>query len=296
MPEAVTLVCGAQGQLGRELQAVIPADTTVMACGREALDITNRAGIERLLDAHAITSVINAAAYTAVDRAESEPELAQAINAKAPAHLAAACAERGLRLLHVSTDFVFAGCSGKPYAPGDATSPLGVYGASKRAGELAVLEQAANAIVLRTGWVYSCYGSNFVKTMLGLINTRERLTVVEDQIGTPTWARGLAHCVWSLLAEPSAQGIFHWSDAGACSWYDFACAIRDEALTLGLVERAADIVPIPAADYPTPATRPAYSVLDKSLTRATLGETGFHWRANLRAMLKDWVNTEEIVS
>lgn len=295
MPEATTLICGANGQLGRELQAVIPAHTTAKAFGHEALDITNRAAIERLLDAHAITTVINAAAYTAVDRAESEPELAQAINATAPANLAAACAERDLRLLHVSTDFVFAGSSGKPYAPGDATSPLGVYGASKRAGEVAVLEQAANAIVLRTGWVYSRYGHNFVKTMLGLINTRECLTVVEDQIGTPTWARGLAQCAWSLLAESSAQGIFHWSDAGACSWYDFACAIRDEALTLGLVERAADIVPIPAADYPTPATRPAYSVLDKSLTRATLGETGVHWRTNLRAMLTDWVKTGEVL-
>lgn len=291
MPEAITLVCGAHGQLGRELQAVAPADTAVVACSRESLDITNPAAIERLLDAHAITAVINAAAYTAVDRAESEPELAYAVNATAPANLALACAQRGLRLLHVSTDFVFAGHSGKPYLPADAPSPLGVYGTSKRAGEVAVLEQAANAVVLRTGWVYSRHGSNFVKTMLGLIKARERLAVVEDQIGTPTWARGLAQCVWSLLAEPSARGIFHWSDAGACSWYDFACAIRDEALALRLIEHAADIVPIPAAEYRTPAIRPAYSVLDKSLTRAVLGKAGVHWRTNLRAMLNDWVKT-----
>lgn len=285
------LVSGARGQLGRELQLTAPADTAVTALPREALDITDSQALERVLDHSGATAVINASAYTAVDRAEQEPSLAHAVNAQGPTNLAKVCADRGLRLLHVSTDFVFDGSSGAPYAPTDTTHPLGVYGASKREGELAVLDSGANAIVLRTGWVYSSHGSNFVKTMLQLMTTRDRLSVVEDQIGTPTWARSLARCAWSLLVKPSAAGIYHWSDAGACSWYDFACAIRDEARDLGLIERAADIIPIPASDYPTPATRPAYSVLDKSATRAMLGYTGSHWRENLRAMLEDWSKT-----
>ena len=293
--EPVTLICGAYGQLGRELQAAPPAGTHLMACGRQELDITSRPAIERFLDEHAITTVINASAYTAVDRAESEAKLAHAINAQGPANLAKLCADRGLRLLHVSTDFVFDGSSGTPYAPTDTTHPLGVYGASKREGELAVLDSGANAIVLRTSWVYSRHGSNFVKTMLQLMTTRDQLTVVDDQIGTPTWARSLAQCAWSLLANKLAVGVYHWSDAGACSWFDFACAIRDEARDLGLIEQAADILPIPASDYPTPATRPAYSVLDKSATRTMLGYTGNHWRDNLRAMLEDWSKTEGVM-
>lgn len=294
LPEAVVLICGANGQLGRELQALVPAGCNAIALGREALDITDHLALERALEENAVSAVINASAYTAVDRAESEPEAAYLINAEGPANLARACADRALRLLHVSTDFVFDGSTGKPYAPDDVTNPLGVYGASKRKGELAVLTRAADAVVLRTGWVYSCYGSNFVKTMLRLMVSRERLSVVEDQIGTPTWARGLAECAWSLLAEPSAKGIYHWSDAGACSWYDFACAIREEALALGLIDRAADIVPIPTAEYPTPAARPAYSVLDKSLTRNALGYLGVHWRTHLRAMLNDWRATGDM--
>jgi dTDP-4-dehydrorhamnose reductase len=287
------LVSGARGQLGQELQLTAPANTVLTALPREALDITDREALERVLDHSGATAVINASAYTAVDRAEQEPDLAHAVNAQGPANLAKVCADRGLRLLHVSTDFVFDGTSGTPYAPTDTAHPLGVYGESKRAGELAVLGSGADAIVLRTGWVYSRYGSNFVKTMLQLMTTRDRLSVVDDQIGTPTWARSLAQCAWSLLARPSAMGVYHWSDAGACSWYDFACAIRDEALGVGLIEQAADIVPIPASDYPTPARRPAYSVLDKSLTRTALGETGSHWRSNLRTMLEDWSKTGE---
>ena len=292
MPSKV-LVCGAAGQLGRELQQCAPDGIEVIARARSALDITDANAVEAILDEHNVRGIINAAAYTAVDQAETDAAAVQAINAHAPGLLANACAARGLRILHVSTDFVFDGAQGRPYRPDDATNPLGVYGASKLAGEQAVLDSGADAIVLRTGWVYSRHGGNFVKTMLRLMAERDQLGIVEDQVGTPTWAQGLAKTCWALLAIPEAMGIYHWSDAGACSWYDFACAIQAQGLERGLLTRAATLTPIPAANYPTPAQRPAYSVLDKSSTRALLGYSGAHWQDSLAAMLNDWMEHDK---
>lgn len=280
------LVLGAGGQLGYELRHSVPEGVQCVALDRTSLDITDLGAIRAAVEHHAPQAIINAAAYTAVDRAEEESERAWAINCEGPKHLAQICAATGIRLLHVSTDFVFDGASGQPYAVDAAVNPLGVYGASKRGGELAVLDSGADALVVRTGWVYSAHGGNFVKTMLRLMADRPSLTVVEDQIGTPTWAHGLADVCWQLCADPHAYGIYHWSDAGACSWYDFAVAIREEAMALGLLKAAADIAPIPATDYPTPATRPAYSVLDKSRTRSQLNISGQHWRVALRDMLQ----------
>lgn len=280
------LVLGAGGQLGRELCGSVPSGVHCTGLERSALDITDLRAIQAVVEREAPQAIINAAAYTAVDRAEAEAEQAWAINRDGPRHLAQVCAAAGIRLLHVSTDFVFDGGSGQPYAVDAPVNPLGVYGASKRGGEAAVLDSGADALVVRTGWVYSAHGGNFVKTMLRLMAEREVLTVVEDQIGTPTWAHGLARVCWGLCADPHAYGVYHWSDAGACSWYDFAVAIRDEALTLGLLAEAADVQPIPAEAYPTPATRPAYSVLDKSRTRSQLNHTGQHWRVALRRMLQ----------
>jgi dTDP-4-dehydrorhamnose reductase len=231
--------------------------------------------------------VINAAAFTAVDAAESEPELAHRVNAIGPEILALQCRERNIRFLHVSTDFVFDGTQGRPYVPDAEPNPLGVYGRSKLEGENAAMAVGGSPVILRTGWVYSRHGGNFVKTMLRLIAEREQLSVVEDQIGTPTWARGLALACWGLADHGDASGLYHWSDAGACSWYDFAAAIRDIALELGLLRQAATLLPIPASQYPTPAQRPAYSVLDKTLTRNLLGHSGHHWTSQLRAMLID---------
>lgn len=290
MPEQV-LICGAGGQLGSELQLTCPAGVQVVAHGRDVLDISDPRAIERVLDASPVRAVINAAAYTAVDKAETDQEGARQINAAAPDYLARACAARGLRFLHVSTDFVFDGTKGSPYLPDDNPNPLGVYGASKLEGEQAVLASGADALVLRTGWVYSRHGGNFVKTMLRLMAERDALSVVEDQVGTPTWARTLAATCWSLLGHPQAIGVYHWSDAGACSWYDFACAIRELGLELGLLGQAAQVSPIPAAGYPTPAARPAYSVLDKTTTRELIGSTGNDWRSELRAMLIDLKST-----
>lgn len=281
------LLVGAQGQLGWELQRTAPAGLTLHALDRAALDITDAAAVQACVEALRPGLIINAAAYTAVDRAEQEPALAYAVNRDGPAHLAAAAAACGARLVHVSTDFVFDGTLGRPYRPEDPVKPLGVYGASKAAGEAAVREALGGAaLILRTAWVYSAHGANFVKTMLRLMRERERLGVVADQVGTPTWARDLARALWRA-AELGLTGTHHWTDAGVASWYDFAVAIQEEALALGLLTRPIPIDPIATADYPTPARRPAYSVLDKTAFWTALGRPAGHWRVGLRGMLKE---------
>jgi len=232
--------------------------------------------------------VVNAAAYTAVDKAESEHDAAHRGNAQGPGVLATVCAEQGIRLIHISTDFVFDGAASQPYRPEAATAPLGEYGRSKRAGEVDVQKALPDALILRTGWVYSSFGGNFVKTMLRLMNEREEVSVVADQVGTPTWAHGLAEAVWAAAERPQLRGFYHWSDAGVCSWYDLAVAISEEALALGLLSKPVKVRPIPAADYPTPAQRPAYSVLDKTSSWRDFALEGVHWRRQLRAMLADY--------
>ena len=287
------LVCGAGGQLGQELVLTCPEQCQAIPMTRSMLDIADPTQVAKALDDTEPTWVINAAAFTAVDAAESEPELAHYVNAKGPEVLALQCRERNIRFLHVSTDFVFDGTQGHPYAPDAEPNPLGVYGRSKLDGENAVIAAGGSSVILRTGWVYSRHGGNFVKTMLRLMAEREQLSVVEDQIGTPTRARGLALACWGLADHGDASGIYHWSDAGACSWYDFAVAIREIALELGLLRQAATLLPIPASQYPTPARRPAYSVLDKTLTRKLLGHSGHHWTSQLRAMLVDLQQHEQ---
>ena len=257
------------------------------------VDIADPDQVAEALDDTEPAWVINAAAFTAVDAAESEPELAHRVNAIGPEVLALQCRERNIRFLHVSTDFVFDGTQGRPYAADAEPNPLGVYGRSKLDGENAVIAAGGSSVILRTGWVYSRHGGNFVKTMLRLMADREQLSVVEDQVGTPTWARGLALTCWGLADHGDTSGIYHWSDAGACSWYDFAVAIREIALELGLLRQAATLLPIPASQYPTPALRPAYSVLDKTLTRKLLGHSGNHWTSQLRAMLVDLQQHEQ---
>lgn len=286
------VVTGAGGQLGRELCASVPAGFQCQPLTRAELDIGDAAAVERCLAGLVPDVVINAAAYTAVDAAEKAPREAFRINGDGPGHLARYCDEQGARLIHLSTDFVFDGRSGSPYGPDAATNPLSVYGRSKLAGELAVREQLPAALVVRTAWVYSRFGSNFVKTMLRLLAEREELSVVADQVGSPTWAHGLARAIWAAASRPELTGVLHWSDAGVCSWYDFALAIRDEALALGLLDRAVPVLPITTADYPTPAQRPAYSVLAKEATWEALAIEGRHWRSQLRGMLQELKDQE----
>ena len=217
----IALVTGAGGQLGRELQGTTPADWTVVALDRATLDIADTGSLRAALDRVRPAAVINAAAYTAVDKAETEAELAARSNVEGPSVLAGACAELGIRLVHISTDFVFDGAASQPYRPADTTGPLGEYGRSKLAGEQGT--QAANpaALILRTGWVYSRFGNNFVKTMLRLMAERDQLNVVVDQVGTPTWARGLALTAWAGLlhedAHASTTGVMPVSAAGTTS-------------------------------------------------------------------------------
>jgi dTDP-4-dehydrorhamnose reductase len=286
-PPERTLITGAGGQLGRALVRGAPAGVELRACGREALDIGSLDAIAHRLDEFRPDLLINAAAYTAVDRAEEDADAAFAINAEAPGLLARACAARGVRLLHVSTDFVFDGRQSSPYAADARSNPLGVYGASKRAGEEAVLAADATALILRTGWVYSAGPGNFLSTMLRLHGERDELGVVADQVGTPTAAGNLAAALWSFAARPALAGIYHFSDAGVCSWYDFAQAIGEEAVALGLLKRAARVKPIRSVDYPTPATRPPYSVLDKTTTWTDAAIEPQHWREALRRTLAD---------
>ena len=276
------LITGVNGQLGKELLAHAPTGWTCVALDRAALDLSDAAAICRLVDAEQPDLVLNAAAYTAVDRAESEPALAHAVNAGAPAAFSKALAGAG-RLVQVSTDFVFDGQRGHNYQPDDIRNPQSVYGASKAAGEDAAGDEA---IIVRTSWVYAAGGANFVRTMLRLMRERDELRVVADQIGSPTWARGLATTIWSLAVK-DATGIWHHRDAGIASWYDFAVAIAEEAHAIGLLDRIPAIHPIATSEYPTPARRPAFSVLDVSATREVLGDISTHWRSNLRTMLKE---------
>jgi dTDP-4-dehydrorhamnose reductase len=276
------LITGVSGQLGKELLARAPEGWTCVALDRAALDLSDANAIARVVDVEQPDLILNAAAYTAVDRAESEPELAHAINAGAPAAFSKALGDAG-RLLQVSTDFVFDGLRGHSYQPDDIRNPQSVYGASKAAGEDAAGDAA---IIVRTSWVYAAGGANFVRTMLRLMRERDELRVVADQIGSPTWAKSLATAIWGLAAK-DATGIWHHRDAGIASWYDFAVAIAEEAHALGLLDRIPAIHPIATSEYPTPARRPAFSVLDVTATREVLGDVSVHWRTNLRSMLKE---------
>jgi dTDP-4-dehydrorhamnose reductase len=281
------IITGAGGQLGSELLRTAPAPEACLALNRKTLDIADADAVEALLRRERPALLINAAAYTAVDRAETEPELAMRVNGEGPATLAAACRRHGTRLLHVSTDFVFDGHASVPYTPDATPAPLGEYGRSKLAGERAVLATVPDAIVVRTGWVYSSAGHNFVKTMLRLMSERDTLSVVVDQVGTPTWARGLASLLWQAAGREDTSGLYHWSDAGVCSWYDFAVAIAEEAVALDLLSRLPTIRPIPGSEYPTPAKRPAFSVLDKRSSWEDFDMEGIHWRVQLRRMLQE---------
>jgi len=281
------LVVGAGGQLGQELMRSVGSDIACVGVTRAQLDITNAEAVDVFLQELRPQHVINAAAYTAVDKAEEELEAAHKGNVEGPKILAQLCARDAIALTHISTDFVFDGSSSTPYTPEAPTSPIGEYGRTKLAGELAVQEAHPGAIIMRTGWVYSAFGNNFVKTMLRVMAEREELTVVADQVGTPTWAAGLAEAAWATTNHSQLSGIYHWSDAGVCSWYDFAVAIYEEGLSLGLLDRPCLVRPIPAVDYPTPAKRPSYSVLDKSSSWRDLALVGVHWRQQLRAMLAD---------
>jgi len=277
------LVIGGGGQLGRALLTNAPADWMCVGLTRQQLDLADSAAVRRVVGEQAPDLVLNAAAYTAVDRAESDEARAFAVNAVGVGVLAEAARDCGAHLVHVSTDFVFDGAATRAYTPDHVRNPLSVYGRSKAAGEDLA---GAGATVVRTAWVYGIDGANFVHTMLRLMSERDEVRVVSDQIGAPTWTTALARVLW-MLGTARLPGIWHYCDAGVASWYDFAVAIQDEAVACGLLRRAIPVVPIQTSDYPTPARRPAFSLLDTGATLAGLGLPAVHWRANLRRMLDD---------
>ena len=285
------LLTGRAGQLGQALVASAPEGVELVATSRSELDLADPAACRRIVEQQRPDWVLNAGAYTAVDQAEREPALAEAVNAQAPAAFAAALQQTGGRLLQLSTDFVFNGAQGHPYGPEQPRDPLGVYGASKARGEQAALLHP-QARLLRTSWVYGPVGKNFCRTMLRLHAAKaaagEPLRVVADQVGCPTSTLSLATACWRAIgigADPDGPRVLHWSDAGAASWYDFAVAIGELSQAHGLLSQGARVEPITTADYPTPATRPSYSLLDCTASRQALGLPAMHWREALAEVL-----------
>ncbi len=281
------LVVGCNGQLGHSLADTASSTVEIIGLDLPELDITDAAAVLEICSETRPDVIVNAAAYTAVDQAETEVALATAVNVEGPRNIAVAARDINSRLIHISTDFVFDGQSSTPYRTDTPPSPLSVYGQTKRDGELAALEAAPNStVVIRTSWLYSKTGSNFVKTMLRLMSEKDELGIVADQIGTPTWSDSLAMAIWGFAQVPALNGIFHWSDLGETTWQGFAVAIQEEALSLGLLKSAIPIRPITTADYPTPAIRPPYSVLDCSKSHSAIKMRPQEWRTNLREMLK----------
>ena len=281
------LVTGAGGQLGHETVLMLnAAGEEVVGISRKELDFSRPEDVADSIAAYRADWVIHCAAYTQVDKAEEESDLAFLVNRDSVIAVAEGVKSYGGRLLHVSTDFIFDGKQSHPYREDDIANPLGVYGQSKWEGEQAVRELLSEAIILRTAWVYGMHGNNFVKTILRLTAEREEMQVVDDQIGTPSWTADLARTMWALINNDIA-GTYHFTNEGVASWYDFAVAILEEGMSLGLVNNACKIIPIPTEDYPTPATRPAYSMLDKTKIRKLLNRPIPHWRESLVNMLKE---------
>ncbi len=283
------LLIGAKGQVGQELLKTLPKVGEVTAISREELDLTQPEAIIELIETIKPNFIINAAAYTAVDKAEIEPELAQQINTNAPSIIAEAAESLKAIFLHISTDYVFDGTKNTPYLESDLTNPLGVYGRSKRDGERAIQGRGGRYIILRTAWVYGAYGKgNFVKTMLRLGKEREQIKVVSDQIGSPTWAYDIAQRITEILTHPEKvpTGVYHFTNSGVISWYDFAMNIFEEARRLNIPLKVKEVIPITTAEYPTPAKRPAYSVLSNQGLINCLGTYPPYWRASLKEMLE----------
>lgn len=265
------LVVGANGQLGSELKLQLQGKAVYV--DRTELDITDKAAVEAFVAQHQFEAIINCAAYTAVDKAESDEAVAEKINVEGPRNLAAT----GLPLVHISTDYVFDGTACRPYSEDDEPNPQTAYGRTKLAGEKAVLETAQTAVIIRTAWLYSTFGNNFVKTMRKLGAERDSLNVVFDQVGTPTYAKDLAAAIVAILPQMKAgtKEIYHFSNEGVCSWYDFALAVMAQS------DLNCEVLPIESKDYPTPAKRPHYSVLNKAKIKRDFGIKINNWAVSL---------------
>lgn len=281
------LVTGSAGQLGNELQRLAPRLEEEGECDFfftdvQELDITDRKAVYTFIEQHQISIVVNCAAFTAVDKAESEPELCDLLNHVAPGYLAEAVASQGGTMIQISTDYVFDGNGCIPYSETDITNPLTVYGRTKLAGEESVIRSCAGSMVIRTAWLYSSFGGNFVKTMMKLGRERDSLGVVFDQLGSPTYARDLAEVILTTIEKGIVPGVYHFTNEGVCSWYDFTRTIH----RLAGIENC-EVSPIHTADYPVPAMRPHYSVLDKSKIKKTYDIKIRWWEEALKECIKE---------
>ena len=291
MSKPLILLTGCLGQLGSTIQlhwsaSQLAASHELLAVDIDQLDLTDAEDVTAYLNPLKPAMIINAAAYTNVDGAETDEELAYAVNAEAVSCLVSWCAANPCRLIQVSTDFVFDGAQREPYKPDAAPAPLSVYGASKLAGEKDILERLPQAgIIVRTSWLYSEFGGNFVKTMLRIMADKRELKVVNDQIGSPTSAHTLTQFLFELIQSETSSGMYHWTDGGEISWFDFAEAIYVQGKLAGLLANDVTILPIPSAEYPTPATRPYYSVLDRSSSLALTGSEPQGWQSALQYVI-----------
>lgn len=285
------LVTGANGQLGTEIRNLAPGTedryiftdvTSLPGVETIYLDITNPDALALISDSEKIDLIVNCAAYTNVDKAEDDPAMAALLNSTAPGNLARVAVRRDIPLIHISTDYVFQGTEPKPLKEDHPVHPTGVYGATKLQGEQAVLQSGCRSLIIRTAWLYSPYGKNFVKTMAALTRERPSLNVVYDQVGTPTYAADLAALIVGIISRRQLDrtGIYHFTDEGVTSWFDFACAVRD------LLGHRCDIRPCRSEEYPSKVVRPAYSVLDKSKVKAVFGVEIPHWYASLKKCME----------
>ncbi len=298
------LLLGAKGQVGQELQKTLLTVGELVAVGKETVNLAVTEKLREVIVPIQPDIIVNAAAYTAVDRAEADSELAHEVNQNASTVLADVAQELGALLVHISTDYVFDGTQSHPYIESDAPNPQSVYGHSKWLGEQGIRQNCTQHIILRTAWVYGAQGKgNFVKTMLRLGAERSELRVVDDQIGSPTWAKDIGDAIASLIhhwstSDPAAQanicGTYHFTNRGVASWYDFAVAIFAEAQALGVPLQIERVIPIPTSEYPLPAPRPAYSVLSNGKITPILGKPAPHWRQSLRQMLKELVQDSSV--
>lgn len=285
------LITGSNGQLGTEMRNILETEFPGRSIYTDVaeLDITDAKSVSDFIQQNEITHIVNCAAYTAVDKAEEDKALCAAINIDAVRNLASAAESFGTKIIHISTDYVFDGTAHRPYKESDKVNPISHYGTTKRLGETALLALAPNSIIIRTAWLYSPYGKNFVKTMISLGHELPTLNVVSDQIGTPTYAADLARAIYTILRSPQwIAGIYHFSNEGACSWYDFTKAIHR---ICGI--KNCQVSPIATEDYPTAATRPSYSILDKSKIKATFGIVIPHWEESLEKCI-NLLNNENI--
>lgn len=284
------VITGKGGQLASELELLVPQGYQIISVNSSELDITNESLVKEFITSNKPDLVINAAAYTAVDEAEKNVDAAYAVNELGIKYLANACKSINARILHVSTDFVFDGSSTSPYESYSTPNPINVYGASKLSGEIALQQILPEAsVIVRTAWVYSVNGNNFVRSMLRLMQEKPKLSIIYDQVGTPTWAKGLAQWMWIIADKPEVKGIYNWTDGGIASWYDFAIAIQELGIEKGLLKKAIPIYPIPTSEYPTPARRPAYSVINKASAEEVSDLRTTHWRKQLSSMMDNLV-------